>query len=303
MTVEPPQGGSVVFGEWREVAFPRMPTKNRPDLDAEIDALFRLPLAEFTSERNAVAARLKKEGRAIDAERVKSLPKPSAPAWAVNQLYWQNPREIDRLHTVGAQAGKAQTGRSKNADLRELLGEKRRMVAELMGKAASILKAAGHAASPDTMRRVSATIESLAVWGAIDGAPKAGRLTAELEPPGFDALAAATGGANIDSAKVLAFRKPKPAEEPAVTRARAREAVQAAEKVLREARKQAAAAEAALAKANGRTASLEKQKQEIEARYLEAKEEARTASKEASNAAAVVADAERSLAKAKAALE
>ena len=35
-------------------------------LEDEIDALFRLSLAEFTSERNTLAARLKKEGRAND---------------------------------------------------------------------------------------------------------------------------------------------------------------------------------------------------------------------------------------------
>jgi hypothetical protein len=37
-------------------------------LDDDIDDLFRLPVAEFTNARNALAARLKKEGRANDAE-------------------------------------------------------------------------------------------------------------------------------------------------------------------------------------------------------------------------------------------
>ena len=49
-------------------------------LDDEIDALFRLPLAEFTSARNALASRLKKDGRANDAERVKLLTNPSISA-------------------------------------------------------------------------------------------------------------------------------------------------------------------------------------------------------------------------------
>src|SRR5947207_5080757 len=136
-----------------------MPTKRATNLDAEIDALFRLPLAEFTSARNALAARVKKSGRAIDAERVKSLTKPPAPAWAVNQLYWQNPRAIEQLVAVTERVGKAQTGRIKNADLRELLSEKKRMTAELVEKASAILSAAGHAA----VRRVSATLEALAL--------------------------------------------------------------------------------------------------------------------------------------------
>src|SRR5438874_674132 len=135
-----------------------MPAKRATNLDAEIDALFRLPLAEFTSARNALAARLKKLSRAIDAERVKSLTKPPAPAWAVNQLYWQNPKAIDQLIDVTERVRKVQTGRIKNADVRDLLSEKKRMMAGLIEKASAILSAAGHAASPDAMRRISATL-------------------------------------------------------------------------------------------------------------------------------------------------
>src|SRR5262249_10627193 len=124
-----------------------MAAKGETNLDEEIDALFRLPLAEFTPARNALAARLKKLGRAIDVQRVKSLPKPPAPAWAVNQLYWQNPRAIDQLIAVTERVRKVQTGRAKNADVRALLSEKKRMMAELIEKASAILSAAGHAAS------------------------------------------------------------------------------------------------------------------------------------------------------------
>ena len=280
-----------------------MPTKRRTDPDAEIDALFRLPLAEVSAARNALAAQLKKSGREIDAERVKSLAKPPATAWAVNQLHWQNPKAIDQLIGVAERIRKAQTGRLKNADVRDLLNEKKRMMATLMERASAILSEAGHAASPDALRRVSATLEALAVWGSTEGAPKAGRLTADLDPPGFDALAAVMGGAKIEPAKVLAFRSSKTPKDPAVARADAREAVKAAEKMLREAHREAERAQAALTKANTRTAAVEKQKEAIDARYAEAKEDARTASNEARKAAQAVADAERSLAKAKDALE
>src|SRR5205809_4876918 len=240
-----------------------MPTKRANNLDAEIDALFRLPLAEFTPARNALVARLKKPGRAIDAERVKSLAKPPAPAWAVNQLYWQNPKAIDQLIGVTERIRKAQTGKIKNVDVRELLNDKKKMMAGLIDKASAILSAAGHAASPDAMRRVSSTLEAIAVWGKTEGAPEAGRLTADLDPPGFDALAAVMSGAKIQPGRLLSFRAPKAAEDPAAARA----AVKAAEKVLREAQREAERAQTALAKANARTAAVEKQKQELEARY------------------------------------
>lgn len=280
-----------------------MPTKGRAEPDAEIDALFRLPLSEFITARNALAAGLKKAGRTSDADRVKSLAKPPAPAWAVNQLYWQNPEAIDELLGLTERIRKAQTGQIKNANVRELLDDKKRQLGDLMDQASAILGAAGHAGSSDAMRRVSATLESLAVWGKTEGGPQAGRLTADLDPPGFDALAALMDGTRIDSATVLLFRKPKPAEDPAAARTRAREAVQAAEKVLREAHGEARRAQGELTKANARTAAVEAKKQEIEALYVEAKEEARAASNEAKKAAQAVTDAERSLSRAKAALD
>lgn len=89
-----------------------------------IDALFALPLAEFTAARNSLAARLKKEGRTAEAERVKAMPKPPATAWAVNQLFWRQPNEVERLLTIGETVRQAQSG--KAADLRGLLEKQKR---------------------------------------------------------------------------------------------------------------------------------------------------------------------------------
>jgi len=271
--------------------------KRGSDINADIDALFQRPLAEFTTARNALAKRLKAEGRTLDAERVKALAKPPAPAWAVNQLYWHDPKSIERLLALGERVRKAQTGQLKNADLRALLDEKKQMTAVLVTKAAAILEKAGHAASLDATRRVSATLEALAAWGDTGGLPQAGRLTADLDPPGFDTLVALMGGKNLEASKVLSFRPPKPAaEDPAAARARLRQTMQAAEKALRDARRDAERAESAQAKADARA-------EELEARYAEAKEEARLAASEARKTAQTVADAERAVGKAKAALE
>ena len=274
--------------------------KRGSGLDAEIDALFQLPLAEFTGARNALAARLKKEGRAIEAERVKALAKPPASAWVVNQLYWQDPKSVETLLTAGERVRHAQTGKLRNADLRALLDEKKQLMKALMTRASAILAAGGHAASVDMMRRVTTTLESLAAWGARDDVPRAGRLTADLDPPGFDTLAELMTGKKLEPAKVLLFRGRKPVEDPKLAQARAREAVQEAEKALRAARREAEQAEAALTKANTRMAAVEKQKQEIEERYSEAKEQSRAAAGEAKRRAQTVADAERALAKARA---
>jgi len=273
------------------------------DIDAKIDALFQRSLGEFTGARNALAKELRNEGRTVDAERVKALAKPAASVWAVNQLYWRDPKAIERLVALGERIRRVQTGQLRNADLRALIEEKKQMTMALLAKASAILEEGGHAASRETVLRMSATLEALAAWGDMEGVPRAGRLTADLDPPGFDTLAALMGGKNFRAEKVLLFRAPKAVEDPAAARARMREAVREAEKALREPHRDAARAESALGKANARTAAVEKQKQEIEAQYAEAKEALRSASSEAQKSAQAVADAERSLAKVKRALE
>ena len=276
--------------------------KRTSDIDREIDLLFQLSLGEFTAARNDLAKKLKAEGRTIEAERVKALAKPPAPAWAVNQLFWRDPKSIERLLTLGERVRKAQTGQVRNADLRALVDEKRQMTMALRTKATAILGEAGHAASPEAIRRVSVTLESLAAWGDTEGVPRAGRLTDNLDPPGFDTLATLMGGKSLPTAKLLSFRGPKPVEDPAAARLRLNETVQAAEKALREAHRIAERSQSALAKADARAATVEKQKQEVESRYAEAREEVRMASSEARKTAQAVADAERALAKAKDAL-
>jgi len=71
------------------------------NFDNDIDALYKLPLAEFTAARNTLVSQLKKGGRAREADLVKALAKPSISAWGVNQLYWKHRAECDRLIKAG----------------------------------------------------------------------------------------------------------------------------------------------------------------------------------------------------------
>lgn len=271
---------------------------------SEIDDLFKLPLAEFTAARNSLAARLKKEGRTGEAEQVKSMAKPTATAWAVNQLFWRERKDIERLLTIGEKVREAQTG--KAVDLRGLLEERRALISQLTTRAAEILRDAGHAASQDATRRMAITFESLGAWGRSNVEQQAGRLTTDLEPLGFDRLAALLDGTKLEPAKVLQFRRAaqekKSAEDAATARAQARETIKEAERALTAARREAERAEAALAKANARTEALEKQKLDIEARCQNAQEEARDAASEAEKKAQLVAEAARALDRARVAL-
>src|ERR1044072_8250102 len=117
----------------------------KSELEDDIDALFRLPLAEFTGERNALAARLKKEGRPNDAERVKLLAKPSVPAWPVNHLYGAHREAFDQLMASGRRLRPAQKLRlaGKVASVRDSLDARREALVQLSDLAAGSLRAAG----------------------------------------------------------------------------------------------------------------------------------------------------------------
>jgi hypothetical protein len=160
--------------------------------DRDIDALFLLPLSEFTSARNALAARLKKAGEKDQAERVKALGKPTASAWAVNQLYWKHREAFDQLYEAGARFRQAQAAQlaGRAPDVHGPREARKQALAELTRLAASVLRDGGHNPAPDTLRRITTTLEAISAYAGLPDAPPAGRLTQDVDPPGFDALAA-----------------------------------------------------------------------------------------------------------------
>lgn len=294
---------------------------------APVDDLFKGPLEEFTAARNALATKLRKSGRSEEADHIKALNKPPLSAWAVNQLFWRQRKAFDRLITTGEKFRQAQAAqlKGKAGDLRGTLEARREALSELSRLAADILRDGGHAAGPDTMRRVTTTLEALASYAGAEGAPEPGRLTGDVDPPGFEALAAlvphSSGSGSSGEPRVLQFRSSKPAKSPRrlsdderhrqeeeerrAARAAAKAAVQAAEKTLRDARRDAERAEAALKKAAAAAKEADRARAEIETRYEKlvaaaesTKAEARRVAAEAEEAAQAVEDAERALEKA-----
>lgn len=295
----------------------------------EIDGLFQLPLSEFTTTRNVLAARLKKDGDSDGAARVKALSKPSMSAWVANQLYWRNQKAFERLLTAGDRFRQAQAAQlsGRAADIRGPLEERREALAELAQLASAILHDAGHPASPDTMRRIMTTLEALATYGKQAEGPQPGKLTTDVDPPGFEALAALVPGsggrAGHKESRVIPFSQPKtpPAKRKSAgasdleadTRARraeARTALRDAERMLADARKAAERARTAMQHAAARTKAAERARAQMEARLEklvaeaeDARQEARRIATQAEDASQAVADAERAVTKAKAAIE
>jgi hypothetical protein len=159
-------------------------------LDEELDRLYRLPLGEFVRVRNEIAAALKKSGEPDAAKRVRDLPKPSASAWAVNQLYWTARPELDELITVGDRYRRAQQAAlaGDGSELPDAERERRRVIGEAIRRVREILAESDQAASDSLMRRITTTLEALASYGSENPNPMRGRLSEDLESPGFGAL-------------------------------------------------------------------------------------------------------------------
>jgi hypothetical protein len=164
------------------------------DLDAAIDALYQSPLDRFTSDRNALAAALRKAGDRTGAERVKALPRPSAAAWAVNQVWWRDQarfREMldaaERLRAAHVSWG---AGRP-SADVHAAAESRQRAVASVIESAIEALGGPGHV-TPDLRHRIVGTVEALAAGGLPpDVTP--GRLSKERQSTGLEALSALAG--------------------------------------------------------------------------------------------------------------
>src|SRR5262245_22840428 len=126
--------------------------------DADIDALYQLPLNEFIAARNALA---KRAGAAAPA--IKALEKPNAPAWAVNQLYWARRGVFDRLAKAAEQLRAAHTARlaGKSADVARAEDAHRVAREAAVREARTLLKDGGDAATPATMTAVTETLDSL----------------------------------------------------------------------------------------------------------------------------------------------
>lgn len=306
-------------------------------MEDEVDALFKLPLGEFTPVRNALAARLKKSGRQAMADAAKGVPKPSVAAWVVNQLYWQHRKPFDRLIEAGDRFRQAQSGQQTRnlAGVREHLEARRGAQAALVRIAADVLRDGGYSGTRDMLRRVTSTLEALATYGSLPDAPRAGRLTAELEPPGFDRVAVLlplSGETRREAAKtpaaaaraLRAGRAPKPAhhknardaaarrgaDERRRLAAAAKAAVREAERALRATRIQAERTAATRETAATRAKDSERRRAEIERQLAKvvteadaARERAREAETHAKQSAEAAEGAERTLELARARLE
>jgi hypothetical protein len=269
------------------------------DEDPEIEALYRLPLADFVAARDALAARRRSAGDKDAAARVKRLAKPSPAAWAVNQLHWSDPRALEPLFEATRQLRETQARGEPAALVRAATQRRREALTGLVKAAQERLEGAGHGVAPLVLRRVSATLEALAHRASGGEAVMLGRLAEDLEPPGVEALeAVAAAPALIERPAGSAVEAPS---APARVLVPLQAAAAAAAHRASEAERQAALARERLAAANDELLEARRRLQRAEDRARDAeiasveaaaRAEAAAAEKQAADGALEAARAE-----------
>ena len=308
---------------------PNRDGRTKGKLEDDVDALFKLPLAEFTGARNALAAQLKKSGRGDiggEAALVKALAKPSVSAWAVNQLYWNHRDAFDQLIASGERFHKAQASpvTGKLANLRSALDARREALTQLSDLASSLLRGAGHNPSPDTIHRITTTLEAMSVYASRSDAPRPGRLTHDVDPPGFDSFASFVPSAGVKqpakeparspqksiSAPTNAGRKVKQDDDVGQREklhkakiAAAKVSLQEAKRTLTKAQARAQSLEVTEKKVSAAAKKAEKLRRDAEAKFEKARVVAERAARLAQSAAGDVKEAEAAVEDAQRAVE
>ena len=229
--------------------------------DDEVAALYRVPLGEFTTARNALA-----KARGAAGTKIRALEKPAAPAWAVNQLYWRRRKAYDDVvRTALAMRGAhARLIAGRGGDVQAAEAAHREAMRAATQAIGELLKAAGETASAATLEAIAETLQAL----PSDDPP--GRLTRALKPPGFGALLAmgispevlGSGGPGVRRSEAAARAAKKKALEKQLRAAETAE--RAAEAAGAEARKLLAKVERDYAATRDKLQFLEKQRADAE---------------------------------------
>jgi hypothetical protein len=176
----------------------RSPTSPPPEVpDGEVDRLYGLPREEFTAARNELAKRLSGEGEREAASWVRGLEKPTAAAWAANQVVRTQRQPARALLRAGEELARMHEavagGKAQPADLRKIVEQERDAIGQLVEAARGLLSAKGTPLSERTIDQVRETLHTAALDPQTREAVGAGRLTRERQAVGLGPLVSAAG--------------------------------------------------------------------------------------------------------------
>ena len=127
------------------------------DAEEVADELYALPPEQFTTARNARAKEAKAAGDKETAARVAALRKPTVLAWLVNLLVRELPDEIGGFLDLG-DALRDATATLSGPELRQLSGQRHRLIQALVRQARDLARQAGYRTTEDVARGLEETL-------------------------------------------------------------------------------------------------------------------------------------------------
>ena len=270
------------------------------ELEAAIVAVYRGPLGEFVSRRDALAKELRAAKRREDAERVKALRKPSRTAWVLDNILHEDPASVEQL---AAAISAAQSG----TDVRTTLETIRAAIRTVAAAGARVAIRAGQPIEANALvTALHAVIGEASAFSDL----RAGRLVEVPEGGGLDILAALPAIIPPQPARST----PPPSAEPAKTapstpperhdaeraKAATREAQRRAAALLADARERSIRAQQSVRSAEQKLDAAERALAQAQTEAQARRANLEQARREAEAAASQLREAERSVADAEA---
>ncbi len=231
------------------------------DLLEIADALYALPMEDFTPARDARAKELKADKELAAA--VKKLKKPSVAAWVVNLFVRREAAQVDQVIAVGDALREAQEGMD-GAELRALTRQRRQLTSAVTQQARTIARDEGLKVTQAVADQVEATLTAAMLDPHCAAAVRSGLLTAALASTGVDQVDVASAVAVPEAlgftASATTAGRPAPPDlrvVPGDGDDEAQRRREAAEQVLADAEEAAGAAEQELTTAQEAVAELE----------------------------------------------
>lgn len=164
----------------------------KPELADIAAQLYAMPFDAFVAGRNAAARDMLSATTATPelrsrAAEVRSLPKPSVGAWAVNMLAWQRPDILRDLAELGLSMRRAQAGLDAAA-LRSLSRERRTMLAGAVDATRTVAEQQGRKISGTVAAEVEQTLRAATADEGAAAAVRSGRLLRALSADGVDVV-------------------------------------------------------------------------------------------------------------------
>ncbi|MGZ6545414.1 MAG: hypothetical protein ACXVEI_08895 [Actinomycetota bacterium] len=244
--------------------------------DADVRALYRGAPEGFIAARDALAKRLRDEGRDGDAAEVKKLRRPTVAAWALDRLADVESDAIGELLNAGAELARAQratlSGRDPQA-LRDATTTRRELIVRLTEMAAEVLRDADR--SPDVhLEGIRGTLEAASVDETVADRLRAGTLDRTVQP--------SAGFGDLTGLQLVSRRddEPEAVRKPAAPRSRGgddEDRARQLEAEVRRLRRDRDAAERKAAAAEDARARLAEQVASMQARLDVAREKLRMA--------------------------